>query len=175
MPVNHVSLPTGPSNFKRMREFYLTTLQPIGYKIYKEHDAHFCGMQPALAGPDFWLHCGGEDFVPVDPELSAEENLRTCGRVHVAFDASSRRQVDEWYQNAIKAGGVPNGPPGERSYAKGYYAAFVLDPLGNNIEVVHFNPWWLRALKGAPGFVGIAIGTVVSQVLLGYAKKSVWW
>lgn len=49
-----------------------------------------------------------------------------------------------------KAGAVDNGKPGEREYVKGYYAAFVLDPLGNNIELVYWNPWWLRLLKVSP-------------------------
>jgi hypothetical protein len=45
---------------------------------------------------------------------------------------------------------VSNGEPGERDYTKGYYAAYVYDPLGNNIEVVHYNPLWLQALTSAP-------------------------
>ena len=59
---------------------------------------------------------------------------------HTAFAAKSRAQVDAFYAAALKAGGADNGPPGLRDpakgYPQGYYAAFVLDPDGNNIEAV---------------------------------------
>jgi hypothetical protein len=48
--------------------------------------------------------------------------------------------VDRWHAAAIAAGGKDNGAPGERPYHPGYYAAFVLDPDGNNIEFVHHGP-----------------------------------
>jgi hypothetical protein len=55
-------------------------------------------------------------------------------------------------------GGVSNGKPGERvEYTKGYYAAYVIDPLGNNVEVMHWSPLWLKALQSAPyALTGIA-------------------
>jgi hypothetical protein len=53
----------------------------------------------------------------------------------VAFRAQDRA-VDAFYKAAIAHGGRDNGPPGERGYHRGYYAAFVLDPDGNNIEAV---------------------------------------
>jgi len=57
---------------------------------------------------------------------------------HTAFAAKSRTQVDAFYAAALKAGGIDNGGPGlRRQYAPGYYAAFVLDPDGNNIEAVY--------------------------------------
>lgn len=59
---------------------------------------------------------------------------------HTAFAARSRAQVDAFYAAALAAGGLDNGPPGlrstERGYPAGYYAAFVLDPDGNNMEAV---------------------------------------
>jgi catechol 2,3-dioxygenase-like lactoylglutathione lyase family enzyme len=58
---------------------------------------------------------------------------------HTAFVAKSRAEVDAFYEAALKAGGTDNGPPGlrdTRGYPKGYYAAFVLDPDGNNVEAV---------------------------------------
>lgn len=57
--------------------------------------------------------------------------------VHLAFQARERAQVDRFHAAALAAGGVDNGGPGLRGYHAGYYAAFVLDPDGNNIEVVH--------------------------------------
>jgi catechol 2,3-dioxygenase-like lactoylglutathione lyase family enzyme len=59
------------------------------------------------------------------------------GRHHLAFQARSRRLVDSFYKAALANGGKDNGAPGERPYHPGYYAAFVLDPDGNNIEAVH--------------------------------------
>ena len=57
---------------------------------------------------------------------------------HIAFAAKSRTEVDAFYAAALKAGGIDNGGPGLRKqYAPGYYAAFVLDPDGNNIEAVY--------------------------------------
>ena len=59
---------------------------------------------------------------------------------HTAFAARSRAEVDSFHAAAIKAGGIDNGPPGLRNtaegYPSGYYAAFVLDPDGNNMEAV---------------------------------------
>ncbi|WP_276597216.1 VOC family protein [Sorangium atrum] len=59
------------------------------------------------------------------------------GRAHLAFQASDRATVDRFHAAAVAAGGKDNGAPGKRPYHPGYYAAFVLDPDGNNIEVVH--------------------------------------
>lgn len=105
MPLGHVSLPTTPSTHARMRDFYASILQPLGYKVYKEQALLFCGLGTHL-GPDFWLHCGGDDsdinMKTVDPSLPADENRkRLSGRTHVAFDVGSRGAVDGWYKNAV--------------------------------------------------------------------------
>ncbi len=63
------------------------------------------------------------------------------GAVHVAFEAPSRTQIDAFYAAALAAGGKDNGPPGLRPhYHPNYYAAFVIDPDGNNIEAVCHHP-----------------------------------
>lgn len=59
------------------------------------------------------------------------------GRHHLAFQAQDRAMVERFYQAALAYGGQDNGAPGERAYHPGYYAAFVLDPDGNNIEAVY--------------------------------------
>ncbi|MGY1488293.1 VOC family protein [Methylobacillus pratensis] len=59
------------------------------------------------------------------------------GRHHLAFQAQDRAMVDSFYKAALAHGGKDNGAPGERAYHPGYYAAFVLDPDGNNIEAVY--------------------------------------
>ncbi|MNP81717.1 Glyoxalase-like domain protein [compost metagenome] len=59
------------------------------------------------------------------------------GRHHLAFQAQDRATVERFYQAALAYGGQDNGAPGERVYQPGYYAAFVLDPDGNNIEAAY--------------------------------------
>jgi catechol 2,3-dioxygenase-like lactoylglutathione lyase family enzyme len=84
------------------------------------------------AGDDyFWFD---ELFVSSADSRAAQGRL--TGRQHLAFQAADRAMVDGFYQAALDAGGNDNGGPGERSYHPGYYAAFVLDPDGNNIEAV---------------------------------------
>ncbi len=80
----------------------------------------------------FWAD---ELFVST-PDCEAARGELT-GRHHLAFQADSRAIVDGFYREALANEGKDNGPPGERAYHPGYYAAFVLDPDGNNIEVVH--------------------------------------
>ena len=62
---------------------------------------------------------------------------KLTGRHHLAFQAKDRATVDRFYKQGLEAGGRTNGAPGERSYHPGYYAAFLLDPDGNNIEAVY--------------------------------------
>jgi catechol 2,3-dioxygenase-like lactoylglutathione lyase family enzyme len=61
--------------------------------------------------------------------------------VHLAFQTPDRATVDRFHAAALAAGGRDNGGPGERDYHPGYYAAFVYDPDGNNIEAVHHGPF----------------------------------
>ena len=60
--------------------------------------------------------------------------------VHFAFQATDHAMVERWYAAGLAAGGRDNGPPGERKYHPGYYAAFLLDPDGNNVEAVYHGP-----------------------------------
>lgn len=62
---------------------------------------------------------------------------KLTGRHHLAFQAKDRATVDAVYKAALAAGGQDHGAPGERPYHPGYYAAFMLDPAGNNIEAVY--------------------------------------
>jgi catechol 2,3-dioxygenase-like lactoylglutathione lyase family enzyme len=79
----------------------------------------------------FWAD---ELFVSTAQSQAAQGHL--TGRVHLAFQAQDRAMVDAFYKAALASGGKDNGAPGERPYHPGYYAAFVLDPDGNNIEAV---------------------------------------
>ncbi len=86
------------------------------------------------------------DFFYVDEFCvsSAESEAaagKLTGRVHIAFQAQDREMVDAFYAAGLAGGGKDNGAPGERAnYHPGYYAAFVLDPDGNNIEAVFHGP-----------------------------------
>lgn len=80
----------------------------------------------------FWAD---ELFVSTADSESALGTL--TGRVHLAFQAEDRAMVEAFHKAALAHGGTDNGKPGERPYHPGYYAAFALDPDGNNIEVVY--------------------------------------
>jgi len=61
--------------------------------------------------------------------------------MHIAFQAADQETVQRFHEAAIAAGGRDNGAPGEREYHSGYYAAFVLDPDGTNVEAVYHGPF----------------------------------
>jgi len=96
MPLSHVSLATGQSNFKAMRDFYVAILTPLGYRVFLEHENQVVGFGPKNAAPDFWLHCGGTEFTKFDGNVE-----KRGGKTHVAFLASSRGQIDTWYKAAM--------------------------------------------------------------------------
>jgi catechol 2,3-dioxygenase-like lactoylglutathione lyase family enzyme len=73
-------------------------------------------------------------------ELFVDKADGPTSRVHLALQAASREVVETFHRAALAAGGRDNGAPGERPYHPGYYAAFVLDPDGNNIEAVFHGP-----------------------------------
>jgi catechol 2,3-dioxygenase-like lactoylglutathione lyase family enzyme len=81
----------------------------------------------------------GADFLQAD-ELYLSAGEPPTSRLHLAFQARDRAAVQRFHAAALAAGGRDNGGPGERHYHPGYYAAFVLDPDGNNIEAVHHGP-----------------------------------
>lgn len=84
----------------------------------------------------------GDDFFWVDELFISSANNENAageltGRMHLAFQAAGQDMVDAFYKAGLEAGGKDNGAPGKRSYHPGYYAAFLLDPDGNNIEAVY--------------------------------------
>ena len=83
----------------------------------------------------FWID---ELFVSTADSEAAQGKL--TGRHHLAFQAGDRTMVDAFYEAGLAAGGKDNGAPGVRPYHPGYYAAFLLDPDGNNIEAVYHGP-----------------------------------
>ena len=116
--IDHMTLPV--SDFKKSKEFVLRTLAPLGYQLYYEFEDKGAGFSTG-DNPDFWI-LEGETPKP---------------SIHVAFVSPDRETVDAFYKAAIAAGGKDNGKPGLRpEYHENYYAAFVLDPDGHNIEAV---------------------------------------
>ncbi|MBZ9944356.1 VOC family protein [Mesorhizobium sp. BR1-1-13] len=83
----------------------------------------------------FWAD---ELFISTADSRAARGEL--TGRHHLAFQAKDRAMVDAFYKAGLDGGGRDNGAPGERRYHPGYYAAFLLDPDGNNIEAVYHGP-----------------------------------
>ena len=100
--------------------FYSAALGALGHTLGSS-DASTAGLGPEGA-PALWLYA--------DAKLAHS-------LVHVAFTAASRAQVDAFYRQGLKFGGRDNGAPGLRTdYSPTYYAAFLLDPDGNNVEAV---------------------------------------
>jgi catechol 2,3-dioxygenase-like lactoylglutathione lyase family enzyme len=120
--LDHISVTA--SDLARSKAFYDAALAPLGIQVLWPSDPDAIAYGYGHTGtqkPYFWLAEGG----------------RTTDRLHVAFAATTRAAVDAFYQAALSAGGRDNGPPGPRAqYTPGYYAAFVLDPDGLNIEAV---------------------------------------
>ena len=117
--LDHVAL--NVTDYGRSRAFYLAALAPLGIGVVMEMPEHKgIGL--------------GEDGKPY---LWISERGVPCTSTHVALAAPDTDAVDAFYDAAIAAGGTDNGPPGPRPhYHPGYYAAFVLDPDGNNVEAV---------------------------------------
>jgi catechol 2,3-dioxygenase-like lactoylglutathione lyase family enzyme len=108
------------SNFEKSKEFYANALAPLGYQSLREFNTSAAGFG-INGNPDFWI-------------LQGEVNTP---RTHVAFRAETREIVQAFHEAALEVGGQDNGTPGLRThYHPDYYAAFVLDPDGHNIEAV---------------------------------------
>jgi catechol 2,3-dioxygenase-like lactoylglutathione lyase family enzyme len=99
--------------------FYRAVLAPLGCELDSGDDS-FSGLGPKGA-PALWLY----------------RSEQTGAGTHLAFVAPSRAAVDRFYAAGIDAGGRDNGKPAVReSYSPSYYAAFLIDPDGNNVEAV---------------------------------------
>jgi len=123
--INHVELPVAKS--ERSRRFYETALAPLGLSLMISIDS----TRTAHGGE---RHGFGKDGYP---SLWIHEESGSKLPVHIAFTANDRAAVAAFYAAALANGGSDNGGPGVRKrYHDNYYAAYVLDPDGNNIEAV---------------------------------------
>jgi catechol 2,3-dioxygenase-like lactoylglutathione lyase family enzyme len=102
------------------------------------YTAVFDVLEIPLAGEGDDYFWADELFISTKESDAAQG--RMTGRTHLAFQGKSRETVEKFYKAALAAGGRDNGAPGERAYHPGYFAAFVIDPDGNNIEVVYHGP-----------------------------------
>ncbi|KAG8739696.1 hypothetical protein FRC10_005257 [Ceratobasidium sp. 414] len=144
MPLDHVALGR-IKDVEASRVFYEKALAPLGYKVQMSFPKVYgFGSSPYM--PDFWI-------ADVDVRPSEVPIPVTNGGTHVAFKGT-RAQVHAFHEAALQdnsqsrdrrvvAGGTCNGPPGFRTnYHPFYYGAFVIDPSGNNIEVVNHGSGW---------------------------------
>ena len=115
----------GVSDYAASKAFFVKALEPLGVAVVSE-------------GPPAY-----------GVELSSDGKTSLClyqteekpAQLHLAFVAENRQQVDAFYRAAMEAGGKDNGPPGLcPEYNANYYAAFVIDPDGHNIEAVCHEP-----------------------------------
>ena len=93
----------------------------------------------ALEAVGLTITGGGEGWFAAD-ELFVSGDGPATERLHLALQAVDEQAVIRFHAAAVAAGGTDNGAPGERGYHPGYYAAYVLDPDGNNIEAVYHGP-----------------------------------
>lgn len=127
--IDHIGLSV--SDYSRLKDFYAAALAPLGYAVLMEFGADETESGAPACGlgrdghPSFFI--GGEG--------------KTHPFLHLAFGARSRAQVDSFYAAAIAAGATDNGPAGPRPhYGPNYYAAFVHDPDGHNLEACFDEP-----------------------------------
>ena len=119
--VAHVAV--NVTDWDAAKRFYEAILGPLGYRVVYEEEGAVAYYADERA-----LDFGVARRAP-------------AGGAHVAFGVTDREGVDRFYETALTVGGRDNGPPGLRpQYAPDYYAAFVLDPDGNNIEAVCHHP-----------------------------------
>ena len=117
--IAHTTLPV--SDYTKSKAFYTRVLATLGYSKHMEY-GQSAGFNDGK-NTDFWI--------------SAEKSVVPT---HLAFQAGDRKQVEAFHKTAVAAGAKDNGHPGYRDYSPGYFAAFVIDPDGNNIEAVWYDP-----------------------------------
>jgi catechol 2,3-dioxygenase-like lactoylglutathione lyase family enzyme len=113
----------GVTNLSESKAFFLKALRPLGVEVAME-GPYGVGMG-RNGKPSLWLY----------------ETDEQPASLHLAFAADSRKQVDDFYEAAMTAGGKDNGAPGLRPhYHPSYYGAFVIGPDGHNVEAVCHKP-----------------------------------
>jgi catechol 2,3-dioxygenase-like lactoylglutathione lyase family enzyme len=115
----------GVRDYAASRAFYLKVLEPLGVTVVTEWPPNGVELSQSKGKVSLCLY-------------QSQENP---AHLHIAFAAATRQQVDAFYRAALEAGARDNGAPGLRPhYHANYYAAFVIDPDGHNIEAVCHEP-----------------------------------
>ncbi|RYP04092.1 hypothetical protein DL764_004686 [Monosporascus ibericus] len=125
MTIDHTSLLVPIEKYAEVLTWYLAALTPLGYTkiVTFGENGEVAGLSDNGQRADWWII-----------GIPGPNNILSS---HTAFLAEGRDTVDSFYACAIAAGGTDNGAPGLRPhYHANYYAAFVKDPVGNNVEVV---------------------------------------
>ncbi|KAL4866645.1 hypothetical protein BDV12DRAFT_131617 [Aspergillus spectabilis] len=121
MPLSHLTLTV--SHLPTSTSFFLSCLQPLGYKFIGRHDDYIGFGQNSNEPADFWI----TEQKPGFP----------AGSAHIAFPAPSKDAVHSFFISALKAGGKLHGEPKIRDSQSGYFSAAVMDMDGNSIEAVY--------------------------------------
>ena len=116
--IDHVHLRA--RDLEATKRFYKAVLGALDIAVATESERH-------VSFDELWIDALGND-------------MRSMTHVHLAFQAADREAVARFHAAGLAAGGRDNGKPGERDYHPGYYAAFLLDPDGNNVEAVYHGP-----------------------------------
>jgi catechol 2,3-dioxygenase-like lactoylglutathione lyase family enzyme len=119
--IDHIQLVV--KDFSTSKRFYTAVLAALNIPVGGEAEDFFWADELVISGKD-----------------SEAAQGAVTGRTHFAFQARDRETVDRFHRAALGAGGRDNGAPAVRPYHPDYYAAFVLDPDGNNIEAVFHGP-----------------------------------
>ncbi|TFK74183.1 Glyoxalase/Bleomycin resistance protein/Dihydroxybiphenyl dioxygenase [Pluteus cervinus] len=171
MGFDHIGLKT--ADVDKLSAFYLKALAPLGYRKIMQPMPHVVGL--GTCGPSFWLAgpCP-EQQAALEKVASESEDTKTSSwpvstPIHVAFSTRSRAAVRAFHKAALEAGAKCNGPPGFRpEYFSLYYAAYVTDPEGRNIEAVCMLP----GIWSEDGPFWSLISGVAVAVAAGATK---WW
>ena len=128
--IDHITLHV--NDIEKSKAFYMTALKPFGYELIHEFDDWKLAGFGTKAKAMLWVHGTGATH-----------------KAHIALMAKDANAVRAFHKAALKAGATDNGAPGIRkNYSAGYYAAFILDPDGHNIEAVFHDK--TKMLKAKP-------------------------
>jgi catechol 2,3-dioxygenase-like lactoylglutathione lyase family enzyme len=118
--IEHISIPV--RNYEKSKTFYTKALAPLGYQLEREFEPEAAGFSEGES-TSVWIAVKEKKITPI----------------HVALRGENKEAVQQFHAEGLKAGGKDNGKPGFRAdYGDDYYAAFLLDPDGNNIEACYF-------------------------------------
>lgn len=118
--IDHITIPV--SDVEASKAFYQTALKPLGYTVAFGEEGRLWAFDIGDGG--LFEIVKNQDHRPITPS-------------HFAFRARSKAEVDSFYKAALDAGARGNGKPGPRAlYSEGYYASFVIDLDGYNVEVM---------------------------------------